>query len=84
MRDPLQTIGITSMSYDTPARERMIKRWTNYATKVECRRCGTQVYPDREDTEAFVESIVDEHGGIQESVSHICAGCDHMDKDDYL
>lgn len=70
------------MSYDTPARARMIARWTNYAMKVECKRCGGYAYPDKDDAEAFVESIVDEHGGIQESVSHICSACDHMDKDD--
>lgn len=62
---------------------------TNYLLKVECKYCGTEVYPHEEDARDEAENIVESCGGdadieeVRSMVTRVCDGCNHMlTKDD--
>ena len=58
-------------------------RFTSYIMKIECRYCGTEVYPDADDARSTVEYWINRDGvhtieQLQSVVVKTCDGCQHM------
>jgi hypothetical protein len=56
-----------------------VERFTNYAMKVQCKYCGTEVYPDRDEARKRVEYWVEYEGlrtidDLRARVSRTCDG----------
>jgi hypothetical protein len=64
-----------------------LRPWIAYAMKMECRRCGDQIFADEDDAEAFVQDAIDEGAekppDLRRAGRSYCDYCNHLlDKND--
>lgn len=66
----------------------LTERCVRYMMKIECRYCGSEVYPHEDDARELVcewikHDDLRDIDGLKQRVERTCDGCEHMlDKDD--